>query len=129
MDSISGINQSMQIAAGSISVHSVGMQTAAHNIANISTAGFLPQIASYATGSHGIGVELQSVRKQTASRDAQTGIESAGAGADFTGTAVSGTDLAKEMTEMIATQHGIAANAAVIRSADEMNGSLLNIIA
>lgn len=113
----------MNFAAQALQVHSVGMQVAAHNIANISTDEFRPQVATYATGSRGNGVELESVRQP----DLAMGSQKAGLVNPLTGKQASGTDLAGEMVHMIATQHGFDANAAVIRTADEMTGTLLNI--
>lgn len=112
MNGISG----MSLAAGSLATHSVGMQVAAHNVANVSTDGFQPQTATYATGPNGQGVALESVRKQEPALGSQN-------------LQASGTELAKEMPHMIATQRGFEANVAVIRASDEMTGSLLNIIA
>ena len=39
----------------------------------------------------------------------------------------SNTDLAREFTGMVATQHAYAANATVIRSVDDMTGTLLDL--
>lgn len=128
MNSLSGINSAMHLASGSLGVHSVGMQVAAHNIANVSTDDFRPQRAAYATGSQGIGVELESVRKE----DQPLGRRPAGDGlngGDIAGKLASGTELAREFPQMIAAQRGFEANAAMIRVADEMSGTLLNIIA
>lgn len=125
MNGISGINSSMYLASGSLATHSVGMQVAAHNIANISTNGFLPQQVTYATSNNGFGVELESVRNQ----DAPLGRQPVSAQGNCAGINASGTEIAKEIPQMIATQRGFEANAATIRAADEMLGSVLNIIA
>lgn len=130
MSSISGISSSMHIAAGSLATHSVGMQVSAHNVANISTDGFLPQRATYATGSGGIGVELETVRKLEQPGDAA--LEGANLGASTSvqvGTQFAKTELAREMPHMILTERGFQANAATIRTSDEMLGTLLDSIA
>lgn len=129
MDGLSGIISGMNLAAGSLRVHSTGMQVAAHNIANVSTADFIPQRATYATGSHGIGVELESVRKQDAPLGRLPVTEDHQNGGLFAGTRASGTDFAREIPQMISTQRGFEASAVTIRTADEMPGTLLNIIA
>lgn len=129
MDGISGINSAMYLASGSLNVHAIGMQVTSHNIANVSTDGFKPQVATYATGSHGIGVELESVRKQDTPLGRRPVTEDTLTGGKFAGTRASGTELAREIPQMIATQRGFEANAATIRAADEMTGTLLNIIA
>ena len=123
MDSVSGINASMHLASGALAIHAVGIQVAAHNIANVSTGDFLPQRAIYATGPHGVGVALESVRRET---EAATPVETGGI---FGEKRASGTKLAKEIPQMISTQRAFEANAATVRVADEMYGSLLNAIA
>jgi len=130
MNGIPGIASSMHLAAGSLATHSVGMQVSAHNVANISTDGFMPQRATYATGSNGMGVELESVRKLN---QPLRGLDAASVSGDagFADSALpaSSTDIAKEMPHMILTERGFQANAAAIRTADEMLGTLLNFIA
>lgn len=44
-----------------MNTHSWGMAVASHNVANVSTAGFEPQRAVYATGPAGQGVRLDAV--------------------------------------------------------------------
>lgn len=124
MDGLSGISPGMNVASGALTVHAMGMQVAAHNVANVSTGDFLPQRATYATGSRGLGVELEAVRKQPVAMAMPEEI-----GGAFGGKRASGTELAKEIPQMISTQRAFEANAATIRVADEMFGSLLNTIA
>lgn len=127
MNGVSGITSTLDIAASALAVHSVGTQVAAHNIANVSTADFLPQRATFVTGSRGIGVELESVRKQDMPLGRQPLVENG----DGSGAAVkaSGTELARELPHLITTQKGFEANATTVRAADEMLDSLLNLIA
>lgn len=123
MNGISGVTSSMHLASGSMATHNVGMQVAAHNIANISTDGFTPQRAEYATGANGVGVELQTVRKveQPLGRGNPDIAASAPSMPER-----SGTELAYELPRMIATQRGFEAQAVTIRTADEMLGTLFN---
>ena len=58
---MSGINTSMQLGASAMNTHSWGMAVSAHNVANVSTPGFEPQRAVYATGPEGQGVRLDAV--------------------------------------------------------------------
>lgn len=127
MNGVSGINSTLDIAASALAIHSVSTQVAAHNIANVFTDGFLPQRATFVTGSHGIGVEMESVRKQDMPLGRQPLVENG----DRSGAAAkaSGTELARELPQMITTQRGFEANAATVRAADEMLDSLLNLIA
>lgn len=124
--SISGISSSMGLAAGSMAVHSVGLQVASHNIANVSTAGFTPQRATYATGAGGIGVELENVRKLDQALGGDTASVSSEAMA--AATKGSGTELAREVPQLILNQRGFEANAATICAADQMLGSLLDMM-
>lgn len=126
MSGISGITSAMRIAAGSLLTHSTGMQVASHNIANVNTGGFAPQRLTYADGPKGLGAELESVRKAEVP-DATCYPESVRS--FFGGKAPSGTELAKEIPQMTLTQRAFQANAAIIRTADEMFGTLLDTIA
>lgn len=129
MEGLSGIDSALYMAADSLAVHSVGMQVTAHNIANVSTADFLPQRATYATGQNGVGVELQSVRKQDAPLGRPSLANNAEASESAAKIRASGTELAREIPQMIATQRAFEANAATIRTAEEMSATILNIIA
>lgn len=126
--SISGLSSSMYMAADSMSVHTVGTQVASHNIANISTDGFTPQRATYATGSNGMGVELENVRKLEQPWGGDTASISSEALDLSVRKTPSGTEIAREVPQLIRNQRGFEANAATIRTTDEMMGSLLNII-
>lgn len=55
------MNRTLDIAASALNVFGVDMQVAAHNIANVSTAGFQPQRATHADRPDGGGVMLESV--------------------------------------------------------------------
>lgn len=125
MSTISGLSSAMHLAAGSLATHSIGMQVTSHNIANVNTADFHPQHATYATGPHGIGVELESVRKE----NPQVGAYPQEIQRIIGGSTPSGTELAREFPHMLLTQHGFQANAATIRTSDEMLGTLLDTVA
>lgn len=43
--------------------------------------------------------------------------------------AFSGTELSREMPQMIATQRGFEANAATVRTADQMLGTIIDMVA
>ena len=114
----------MNWASGGLGVHSVGMQVSAHNIANVSTDSFSPQRAVYATGHSGDGVVLDAVYKVDAA--AMQGLPR-----DY-GVAVqpiSGTELSREMPQMIMTQRGFEANAAAVRTADQILGTIIDMVA
>ena len=134
---MSGINTSMQLGASAMNTHSWGMAVSAHNVANVSTAGFEPQRAVYATGPAGQGVRLDAVLQGngpagspgtggTAFSAAQA-VYDVTAGLPLEATSPSGTNLAREMVSMISTQHAYTANAATVRTGDAMLGTLLDI--
>ncbi len=109
---------------------STGMQVVAHNIANVSTAGFDPSSVRYATGAGGKGVSVGSVRGEgqfpVAGQEEDSSLNAAGQLPPEV-LAPSGTDVAREFTTMIATQHAFAANAATGRAWDEMLGVVLDV--
>lgn len=106
----------MRLASAGMRVHTAGIRTAAHNIANVSTDGFTPRRAVYATGPDGVGVDLQTIRK------VGPGLEEPPSASPRP----SGVELAEEIPHMISSERGFQANAAAIRSADEMAGYLLD---
>ena len=61
INGIGGINTSLYLGADAMQTHTIGMQVCAHDVANISTANFLPQREIYATGPSGMGVDLDAV--------------------------------------------------------------------
>ena len=134
---MSGINTSMQLGASAMNTHSWGMAVSAHNVANVSTAGFEPQRAVYATGPAGQGVRLDAVLQGNgpagSSGTGGTGFNAAQAVYDVTAglpleaTNPSRTNLAREMVSMISTQHAYTANDATVRTGDAMLGTLLDI--
>lgn len=139
MDGISGsggISSALYLGAGAMQAHSWGMAVSAHNVANVSTDGFTPQRALFATGPGGRGVTLDTVLREpplggAVSAQDRPGAVSGGdahvAGLPPEALRPSGTELAKEMPRMIVTQRTYEANAQTVRTADDMLGTLLNI--
>lgn len=133
-----GISASLYLGAGAMQAHSWGMAVSAHNVANVSTAGFTPQRALFATGPGGRGVTLDTVQREPplggmeasgatdpSDRYSADAYESAGLPPEAL--RPSGTELAREMPRMIVTQRTYEANAQTVRTADEMLGTLLNM--
>lgn len=114
----------MHWASGSLGVHSVGMQVTAHNVANVSTDSFSPQRAVYATGAGGNGVVLDTVYSVDAAA-----IQGLPRDVSVAAYPFSGTELSREMPQMIMTQRGFQANAATVRTADEMLGTIVDMVA
>lgn len=131
---MSSISTSMHLGASAMNTHSWGMAVAAHNVANVSTAGFEPQRAVYATGPAGQGVRLDAVLQGggvsgsvATPYSAAQAVYDVTAGMPLEAANPSGTDLGREMVSMITSQHAYKANAAVVRAGDAMLGTLLDI--
>lgn len=138
MDGVSGsggISSALFLGAGAMQAHSWGMAVSAHNVANVSTDGFTPQRALFATGPGGRGVTLDTVLREPplgGAVPAQDRPGAAGGASDMAGlppevARPSGTELAREMPRMIVTQRTYEANAQTVRTADDMLGTLLNM--
>lgn len=83
----------------------------AHNVANINTANFQPQQASFQEASPaGTGVTLSAAGRGLAAADGQ-----------------SGTDLASSVTSSLTYKAGFALSAKVVQAADERLGTLIDI--
>ena len=95
-------------AAGAMQVFAESQGVVAHNIANVSTEGFAPRTARLASAEPQAGVVLNDI-----------GFD---AGA-------SGVEIPREFVRMITHQHAYDANAAVVRTADEMLGTALDMLA
>lgn len=126
MSSISGIGSALNYAADALSVHSVGIQVSAHNIANVNTGDFLPQRATLATGPKGLGVDLESIAKAPALPDTHPSGE---LGRFLGDKAPSTTEISREMPSLLLSERAFQANVATIRTSDEMYGTLLNTTA
>ena len=131
---MSGITGSMNLGASAMNAHSWGMAVTAHNVANVNTAGFTPQHAVYATGPGGRGVRLDAVLQDSGvagrlpaefRNDPAVSAAPASVESDFVNPG--GTDLGREMTQMISTQRTYEANAQVVRTGDAMLGTLLDL--
>ena len=130
---MSSIETGMQYGIQSMNVHSLGMNITAHNVANVNTAGFKPQHPVYATGPDGWGVRVDAVLQDTTARGQQPDSVQSTAMINASSSVApeianpSGTDIAREMVNMVATQYGYEANAKLVRTADSMLGYLLDM--
>ncbi len=91
----------------SIQAHQTMLNTNANNIANLNTDGFIPSDTRMSSTK---GMVTANTRK-----------------ADDNGSLKSQTDLAKEIPDQIIAEKATALNVTVIRTQDEMLGSLLDI--
>lgn len=119
------------IAASALNAFSVDMAVRANNIANVNTPEFHARNVTLTSGYQNQGVTVASITEDTTPGPILPDFAAANHG----GTAVhtrgyldgSNTDLAREFTGMIATQHAYTANAITIRTVNDMTGTLLDM--
>jgi flagellar hook protein FlgE len=107
----------------SLSAHATKLAVRANNIANVDTEGFKKSRAVLQEGPDG-AVQVQIDQVNTPGPLIQED------GADqYTAVEMSNVDLSEEIPQTILTRTGYEANLPVIKTADEMLGSLLDILA
>lgn len=120
-------------ALSAMNAYGAGMATAAHNIANVNTAAFDPLRLAYETGPYGYGVQARTIPSPGtlgalgASTFPSVALTSVNPSIPPEMLYPSGTDLAREFVSMIHTQAAYTANAASLRTWDQMTGVLLNL--
>lgn len=102
---VATINISNNIS--SITAHQTLLDTTANNIANVNTDGFIPKDTRMVNSNGSVGTNTRE--------------------ADNNGSKRSQTDLAKEIPNEIIAQDATAVNVNVIKTQDEMMGTLLDI--
>lgn len=135
------ISSSMNIGASALTAFGADMQTLAHNVANVNTAGFNPQRAEFADVSGNRGTRLETVFQgggiagQEGTRISYEELRQrardmgANDGTPLESLYPSGTSLEREMANLVALPHTYEANAQVIRTADDMLGVILDMTA
>jgi len=93
----------------SMNAHTGWMNNTAHNVANVNSDKFAP-----------LGSVISEDAKENPTLNTKTSKNDQVDGR-------SATDLTKEMTDMVASSKGFAANAPVIKTKNEMLGTLLNM--
>ncbi|ADN09253.1 flagellar basal body protein [Sulfurimonas autotrophica] len=91
----------------SIGAHQTMLNTTANNVANVNTDGFVPKDTRMSNDSNSVRATIRET--------------------DSNGSAKSQTDLAKEIPDEIIAQDATTVNVNVIRTQDEMMGTLLDI--
>lgn len=125
----------ISVAKSALDAMSVNMAASAGNVANIDTDGYQAQRVNLSTAEDGQGVQVASVTRDTspgAWRPETPPAESTGDSVDISDAArgmaeTSNVDLVRETVSMIDASRGFEANVAVIRTQDEMAGSLLDM--
>ncbi|MDR2104426.1 MAG: hypothetical protein LBP51_01585 [Deferribacteraceae bacterium] len=105
---------SINSASSALRAYTEVLNTSARNVANINTEGYTPQRTRLSEGSSGVRATVESVPRTV---NTVNNVNN-----------VSKVDYASEAVEQIISLRAFEANASVIRTADEMLGSLINII-
>lgn len=122
----------MDIPTSALGALSVSLQVSANNLANVNTNGFKQSDVRFETGPGDQGVRISEIRK-----DATPGSPVEAPVYPIVGRQYeqhsgwvesSNTDVARQFVDMINTSHAWSANAATIRTADEMMGTLINTL-
>ena len=145
---IDGFGASPYISVSALDAFATGMQAIAHNIANVNTEGFQPQAVYYSSLPPYMGVQVGDItgpgRDAVAMRLPEPEILTAPVPDPQFGVLPpppdhltsfmppewlnpSQTSLEREMVNMIIVQRAYEANAAPIRTWDEMTGTLVNL--
>ena len=99
------MNLVSSIAQSGLAAATASLGSSAHNIANLGTAGFKRELASHRTQAGG------------------------GVATDFKQASLPGPAIEEDMVGMLEAKHAFQANLAVFKTADEMTGALLDIVA
>ncbi len=119
------------IAASALNVFGVDMLVRANNIANVNTPGFQAQRVDLMTGHGDQGVTVGAIYHNTTPGPLlPSNVTFTEGGRTVLSTGYlegSNTDLAQEFVRMTSAQRAFEANAAVIRTHDDVTGSLLDL--
>ncbi len=114
------------ISVSALNAFATRTNVAAHNIANVNTDGFQAQRAELETIPNDAGVRVAGLTTDQTPGALKPGMTTAG---HATYVAASNTELPREMVSLMTSQRAFEANAAVIRTQDEMVGTLLDDLA
>ena len=110
-----GLSAALNIAASGLDAAATQVDVAASNIANLNTPGYQPQRADLVTLSGG-GVGVAGISSGT------------NGGANTSADGGSNVDLANEMMQLTRAKLLYSANAVVLRAANQMLGTLLDVV-
>lgn len=105
----------LHIPLTAFQAYGTGLGVTAHNLANVLTPGFRPGSTAYADLPGQSGVAATAFQPPRASGQA--------------GSRPSGTDVAREMVNLIVTSRTYQANAKVAGAADAMLGAVIDLVA
>lgn len=119
------------IASSALNAFGVEMMVHANNIANVNTPGFQAQNVTLIPGPHDQGVQVGSIYHDTtpgSPRPSSITMNESGRETLAMGHLEgSNTDMATEFVRMNAAQRAFEANAAVIRTYDDISGTVLDL--
>ncbi|WP_028586857.1 flagellar basal body rod C-terminal domain-containing protein [Desulfocurvus vexinensis] len=113
--------RALDAAASAMMAFSTAQAVSAHNVANMNTEGFDPSRVTLEDRPDQGGVAVQEIRQLDVQGPM---VPSAVPGVGYA--EGSGTDLAREMVLTMANERAVEASAAVVRTADDMLGTLLD---
>ena len=120
----------MDIPTTALGALSVSLQVSANNLANVNTNGFKQSDVRYETGPGNQGVRISEIRKDATPGSPVEAPVYPIAGRQYEQhmgwVESSNTDVARQFTDMIIASNAWEANTAVIRTADDMLGTLIN---
>lgn len=122
-------------AASAMTAFGHGINASAHNIANVSTAGFDPLQTYYQSGPQDQGVQVAAIHSTAIPPENMASVDAnpPPAAVDMADVLPpealnpSNTDLAREFSTMIATQRAYEANAVSIQTWDAMLGTIIDV--
>ncbi len=119
------------MAASALNAFSVDMMVRAHNIANVNTNGFISQDTVFMAGPWDEGVRVASIYNTYAPSPPEPGAITLNENGreQYAAGALVGNNLdpGHEFIRMIASQRAFEANAAVIRTHDDISGTFLDL--
>lgn len=124
--------RAMDAALSALDAYGVAQAVSANNIANVSTPEFDPSVIHMEDRVDLGGVAVAEVRETEVQGppvpEPPPGVVATGGDGTYPPGYVegSGTDIATEMVNMMVNEQAYAANATVVRTSDEMLGTLLN---
>ncbi len=136
----------MGIASSALNAYSVGVMSIANNVANVNTNGFQAGRVQYQDAPYGNGVQVAGITKETSgavpgfddpnntSVGAQEAAREAEAQAAMpvthapTPQELSNVQLEREFTDLISHENAISANAVLVRTYDDMMGTMIDVV-
>lgn len=114
---------SLNIGISGMRAYQTALSSSAHNVANASTKGYMPQTASFIENTNsGVIVNISQASRQLASQEINQGST-----VNFGSEDPSGTDLATEITASLQYKAGFNFSAKIVKTADEIFATLIDL--